>query len=144
MREVKGDVELARDSTLDRAVDEPELTVRSAWCAFSEVRNMSARVRDGVRSNGSTLSSAKRLRLHTSHTQHVAESLACFLCVIVLGQRQGSPFTRRRRQSPRSASIRCKTGVSHCSFTGRPILSLVRTGAASPVSTLEARSSRRD
>ena len=29
MREVKGDVELARDSTLDRAVDEPELTVRS-------------------------------------------------------------------------------------------------------------------
>ena len=37
MREVKGDVELARDSTLDRAVDEPELTVQSAWCAFSEV-----------------------------------------------------------------------------------------------------------
>ena len=45
MREVKGDVELARDSTLDRAVDEPELTVQSAWCAFSEVRNMSTELR---------------------------------------------------------------------------------------------------
>ena len=34
-----------RDSTLDRAVDEPELTVQSAWCAFSEVRNMSTELR---------------------------------------------------------------------------------------------------
>ena len=45
MREVKGDVELAHDSTLDRAVDEPKLTVQSAWCAFSEVRNMSTELR---------------------------------------------------------------------------------------------------
>ena len=29
--------ELVRDSTLDHPVDEPKLTVRSAWCAFSEV-----------------------------------------------------------------------------------------------------------
>ena len=75
----------------------------------------------------SSLTAAKRFHLRTvksNHTPHrdVAESLACFLCIIMLGQSQRSPFTRRRRQSPRSASIRCKTDVSHCSFTGRPFL----------------------
>ena len=45
MREVQGDVELTHDSMLDHPVDEPELTVHSAWCAFSEVRNMSTELR---------------------------------------------------------------------------------------------------
>ena len=38
-----------------------------------------------------------RLHLHTSHTRQLAESLACSLCVIMLGQSQGSPLTRRRQ-----------------------------------------------
>ena len=40
-----------------------------------------------------------------SCSRHVPESLACSLCVIVLGQSQGSPLTHCRQQCPRSASI---------------------------------------
>ena len=109
MREAKGDVELARDSTLDRAVDEPELTVQSAWCAFSEVW---------------------RCRVAG---------------VLLVHHHAGSKSTQSfYSSSPRSASICCKTYVSHCSFTGRPFFLWFELGAASPVSTLEARSSRRD
>ena len=65
----------------------------------------------------------------------------------VLGQSQGSPFARRRRQCPRSVSVRCKTYVSYCSFTRRLFLPWFEPGQpahASSVRKLETRSSRRD
>ena len=90
-----GRKELSPDSTLDRGPS----------CASSEVRNISARWlcarwcdRTDVQQVGS-LQLTPRLHLHTSHTRQLAESLACSLCVIMLGQSQGSPLTRRRQCS---------------------------------------------
>ena len=84
-------------------------------------------------------------RATPSHTRQLAESLACFLCVVMLGQIQGSPLPCRR-QCPRSTSIRCTTYASYCSFTCRLFFPWLEPGQqthASSIRKLETRSSCR-